>query len=704
MQRYAPISKMEAQPDGTIKVWGIASTESVDNDGEVIKSAAMAAALPGYMEFGAIREMHGNIAAGTCLEAAVNAEGQTIICAHIVDEGSVKKVKTNVLKGFSIGGKALKTDPLNKTIVTELELNEISLVDKPANPDAVISLWKSSKMEPTPQQEAPLTGEQLGNHIEAAITEDGLSLQEVLKAVKGAVALKKKFKVDKAVECEHGAELGDKCDKCDNGFAMKKMDDDVDEFHKKAYDDAERATMATNGEAEADGSYPIKTEADLENAIHAFGRSKNKAKTKAHIISRAKALGLESKLPEKWHADESGEATNKVAGAVAPAGGSQEPAGNEATAKAATTGNTEAALEKTAGNAAVPAVGQNTQGAPNADNSQMAFGTNGTANPQADPPMLPKVAVGHLVSIKWGEDEVGGHIAEIRDLPDGGSEVVVKNGDAHLAVNSSKLVHHELNGDAVHWIVSAEDNAAFTAAKAAQTGRITAALQKAFRPADSLEKGFWTVGSWADSMQGLVWLMKDIKWEYVSEDDKSDENFVNRIGAAVRTLGELMLEYAEDQLKEVFTGICDPDNICELVIELAQKPGELQKAVNGDAKPTLGHILKKAFGANAEANVDVIDAAIQKAVGSAVAAATDKLEKAHKEQIDGLQAQIKTLEAQPEPIKGVLKGAAVNKDSNVAGSGEQEIQPVMQNGKVDEAATEFKKSFSQPQPFLRASQ
>src|SRR5574337_1020838 len=100
MQRYAPISKMESQPDGTIKVWGIASTEAVDNDGEVIKADAMKAALPDYMAWGAIREMHQPIAAGTCLEANVNAQGETVICAHIVDEGSVKKVQTGVLKGF----------------------------------------------------------------------------------------------------------------------------------------------------------------------------------------------------------------------------------------------------------------------------------------------------------------------------------------------------------------------------------------------------------------------------------------------------------------------------------------------------------------------------------------------------------------------------------------------------------------------------
>ncbi|EMT3045717.1 caudovirus prohead protease, partial [Neisseria gonorrhoeae] len=33
---YAQIAKTEAQDDGTVKVWGYASSEAVDSDGEVV--------------------------------------------------------------------------------------------------------------------------------------------------------------------------------------------------------------------------------------------------------------------------------------------------------------------------------------------------------------------------------------------------------------------------------------------------------------------------------------------------------------------------------------------------------------------------------------------------------------------------------------------------------------------------------------------
>jgi ATP-dependent protease ClpP protease subunit len=62
----------------------------------------------------------------------------------------------------------------------------------------------------------------------------------------------------------------------------------------------ERERLAEKGHAMSDGSYPIVTREDLENAIQAIGRSKNPDATKTHIKKRAKALGLEELIPEEW--------------------------------------------------------------------------------------------------------------------------------------------------------------------------------------------------------------------------------------------------------------------------------------------------------------------------------------------------------------------------------------------------------------------
>jgi len=142
---YAEIAKTEAQDDGTIKVWGYASSGAEDSDGETVTADAMKAAIPDYMKFGAVREMHQASAAGTAIEASVQDDGKTWFGAHVVDPVAVKKVQTGVYKGFSIGGKVTARDDVNKTVIKGLKLIEVSLVDRPANPEALISIFKADR-------------------------------------------------------------------------------------------------------------------------------------------------------------------------------------------------------------------------------------------------------------------------------------------------------------------------------------------------------------------------------------------------------------------------------------------------------------------------------------------------------------------------------------------------------------------------------
>jgi len=69
---------------------------------------------------------------------------------------------------------------------------------------------------------------------------------------------------------------------------------------KRAYGIEARQDMADSGEAMPDGSFPIKDEADLRNAIQAHGRAKDIDAAKAHIKKRARALGLQDMLPAEW--------------------------------------------------------------------------------------------------------------------------------------------------------------------------------------------------------------------------------------------------------------------------------------------------------------------------------------------------------------------------------------------------------------------
>ena len=69
---------------------------------------------------------------------------------------------------------------------------------------------------------------------------------------------------------------------------------------KRAFTDDQRTSMAKEGNALPDGSYPISNAGDLRNAISAFGRAKDKEAAKRHIMKRAKALGQEKLIPVSW--------------------------------------------------------------------------------------------------------------------------------------------------------------------------------------------------------------------------------------------------------------------------------------------------------------------------------------------------------------------------------------------------------------------
>lgn len=137
-QLYAEIFKVD---EDQRLVFGYASTEARDQQGEIVRIDAIRRALPDYMKYGAVREMHQPSAVGTASEADVDHKGLWF-GAKVVDDRAWLKVKEKVYKGFSIGGRVTARDPDDRTIITGIDLTEISLVDRPANPQANFELVK----------------------------------------------------------------------------------------------------------------------------------------------------------------------------------------------------------------------------------------------------------------------------------------------------------------------------------------------------------------------------------------------------------------------------------------------------------------------------------------------------------------------------------------------------------------------------------
>lgn len=78
----------------------------------------------------------------------------------------------------------------------------------------------------------------------------------------------------------------------------KSIDEDVEE--KREFSEERRMELAEEGMALPDGSYPIVNRGDLENAIQAYGRAKDKEAAKRHIMKRARELDAEDMIPENW--------------------------------------------------------------------------------------------------------------------------------------------------------------------------------------------------------------------------------------------------------------------------------------------------------------------------------------------------------------------------------------------------------------------
>jgi hypothetical protein len=140
------ITKSEEQEDGTLLVFGKATGPDLDLDEQICDPTWLKSAMPAWMEWGNVREQHSSIAAGVGLELEEVGE-DWYVKSHIVDPGTVAKVKAGVLKGYSVGIKnagVVKDVRARGGLINRGDIVELSLVDRPCNPTARMSIAKSA--------------------------------------------------------------------------------------------------------------------------------------------------------------------------------------------------------------------------------------------------------------------------------------------------------------------------------------------------------------------------------------------------------------------------------------------------------------------------------------------------------------------------------------------------------------------------------
>lgn len=235
---YAAIVKMDDNPDGTLTVYGKATDDTLDIDQQICDPVWLDRAMPEWFTTGGnIREQHSNIAAGVAEEYEKKADGH-YITALVVDPVSVKKVKSRVLKGFSIGIKSPRVVKDNKAVngrIIDGQIVEVSLVDRPANPNAKLVLAKSVESEKSLVK------------VE--------ELMETTTAEKDAMGGESKTIPSREEMVQRYAS------------ARKALADIVAECKECGYDDIEKQYGESAEEETAEGSYPNAAEEEIAEAL-----------------------------------------------------------------------------------------------------------------------------------------------------------------------------------------------------------------------------------------------------------------------------------------------------------------------------------------------------------------------------------------------------------------------------------------------------
>jgi len=177
---------------------GYANVPIIDRVSDLVEPKAFEKSLPVYMKNPIIRRNHNkNEAIGRVLEAKITKKGLWIKAqigrgTRASDE-TWRLIVQKILRGFSVYGRIVKKTPTQNmegkqyNHVTEFELQEIGIVDIPANQDSLFGITKKSvddNMEDTetqPKEEVGNETVQSDNKVEKALANISDTLQKLVE-------------------------------------------------------------------------------------------------------------------------------------------------------------------------------------------------------------------------------------------------------------------------------------------------------------------------------------------------------------------------------------------------------------------------------------------------------------------------------------------------------------------------------------------
>jgi phage head maturation protease len=131
-------------------IWGYATTDSLDKQGEVLSEKAIRNALPDYKKWRNVREMHQQKTVGSAVHLLMIPGKGLLVGIKITDEKCWEKIQSGLYRGLSIGGIIQNKEKRffggrMITVITELTIAEISVVDQPANNETTLLIKPEEK-------------------------------------------------------------------------------------------------------------------------------------------------------------------------------------------------------------------------------------------------------------------------------------------------------------------------------------------------------------------------------------------------------------------------------------------------------------------------------------------------------------------------------------------------------------------------------
>ena len=260
---FADIAKWEEGPDGTLYVYGRATSPDLDTDEQVVSPAWSGASLKTWLaEAPALRVQHNPqrdpAGSGVKVEVDRDGDGAHWVKAAVDEPIAARLVKRGHLRAFSIGiaKPVVERDMTGKArggIITGGKIVEVSLVDSPANRSCFFELAKADK-----SGTAEFTGKVGGDddfiakaataEASATKTGGGFSPNDMKKLAEARrVAEQRQADGDHAV--------------------FKAMLTAETAVYKRDIDTATRRRLRSQGRALSNLSYPVETHEDADNAV-----------------------------------------------------------------------------------------------------------------------------------------------------------------------------------------------------------------------------------------------------------------------------------------------------------------------------------------------------------------------------------------------------------------------------------------------------